>query len=228
MYTSVFLPVKARSTRLNNKNFMKFLGNQSLLQLKTRQILACGLIDELVISTDAREAVLTQLDQIDDHRLRIEERGSHLCRDDTSIEALSTHAGEITSYQQVIWTHVTSPLFSEESYVNHITAYRALQSSYDSAVSVRSYHDFVLFRDKPLNFDEPRNRWPRTQDLEPISIINNAFFLTDRNLLLEGRRLGETPMLIEAGLRESVDIDTEEDFYLARSLAISSTSRSSK
>ena len=59
---------------------------------------------------------------------------------------------------------------------------------------------------------------PRTQDIKPIYIETSAFYLFSKELFLTtSRRIGYNPF-VELDYKESIDIDTKDDFELAKKL----------
>lgn len=117
--------------------------------------------------------------------------------------------------------HITSP-FLLPSTMNE--CFEALKSPYDSVATVNVVRNFVyrsqLLPDKslkhiPVNFD-PRET-PRTQDMEPLFVLNHAcFVLTKATFFQHKSKVGMNPKFIETKFPENWDIDYPEDLTLAQ------------
>lgn len=215
---SVFLPVKGTSRRVENKNFRPFVRGMSLLQLKLLQLQKLENVTQIVVSTDAPELVSEQSALLGVARLQILNRESELCSDSTRISDLCTHAGTVCDSDLILWTHVTSPFFDENSYSSIILEFSSYRPKFDSVVSISEIQNFMLRDGVPQNFSLDPDRWSRTQDLEPVQFVNSAAFLVERDRLLAGSRVGVRPLFSKTGKREGLDIDDFEDFEMAQEL----------
>ena len=60
----------------------------------------------------------------------------------------------------------------------------------------------------------------RTQDLPPIYEENSNIYVFSKELIAQGKRIGQRPLLFEMNPLEAVDIDEENDFVIAELLQI--------
>ena len=75
---------------------------------------------------------------------------------------------------------------------------------------------------KWLSHNRSLNKWPRTQDLDKIYYLNNAAFITKREVYIKLKdRIGKNPLLFENSYvsYEVFDIDDKKDFnYFTKNL----------
>ena len=64
-----------------------------------------------------------------------------------------------------------------------------------------------------LSHNVKKKKWPRTQDLEKINIINSAAFISSKEIYKKNKdRLDNNPLPIISRATLSFDIDTFQDF----------------
>ena len=82
-----------------------------------------------------------------------------------------------------------SPKFNHNDYLEFIDKFfkiRKKRPSSRSAFSADIIQKFVLnYKDKWVSHDYKRKKWPRTQDLKPLYVINSAAFLSLRDVYLK-------------------------------------------
>ena len=82
---------------------------------------------------------------------------------------------------------------------------------------VERLQEFLWKDGKPFNYS--LTKVPRTQDLEPIYCETSGFFIYTKELMLmEHRRVGHKPYLVEITKIEATDIDEPEDFKIANAI----------
>jgi N-acylneuraminate cytidylyltransferase len=222
MSLTIFIPVRRGSERVSEKNTRNFAGIEGgLLELKLNQLKNLELADEIVVSTNDKKCwEIASGFQKQMKNLKLVERPDELGKSETSLSDLIRHVAEITSAEEILWTHVTSPFCDAEKYTEAIKKYREIKiSGFDSLISGRKYREFLLDkRSGELVNNLTGFAWPRTQDLADWFEINNAIFIASREDYLKGNRTGESPFLIEFDKISSLDIDNEEDFKIAEAV----------
>ncbi|MDB5687655.1 MAG: acylneuraminate cytidylyltransferase, partial [Rhizorhabdus sp.] len=194
-----------------------------LVGIKLQQLVACKRIDEIVLSTND-EAVIAIGEQWLDRaegRLRIDRRPDHLCASSTSTDEVIAYVPTIIPEGDVVWTHVTSPFFDSDDYVDAIDIYEAALNAgtHDSLMGVTKMHGFIWNDQGPITYDRAVEKWPRTQTLTPLFEVNSAIFIAPISVYKDqADRIGQTPLLHDVGKAKTVDIDWEEDFEIAQSL----------
>ena len=70
-----------------------------------------------------------------------------------------------------------------------------------------------------INNKNKANKWPNTQDLEPLYEINHAFYINSRkNYINMKDRIGLKPSIYICDGIKSIDIDWPNDFKMAQEL----------
>lgn len=220
---SVFLPVRAGSERVKNKNTRPFANySKGLLELKIKQLLAIKGIKEIVVSTNDIKCLEIALEfQQTNNLIRIDNRPDFLACSNTSLVDLVKYVPKIIKSEHVLWTHVTSPFINTEDYNAAINTYlKALFEGFDSLMSVVRFKNFLWDKDKNDIINRVNNeRWPRTQDLKDLYEIDSGIFIAHRNIYINKcDRVGQKPYLFENDKLKAFDIDWEADFKIAEAL----------
>lgn len=221
MKISAFLPCRAGSERVPHKNTRTFAGVEGgLLKIKLQQLIACKAIDTIILSTNDDE-VIQLAKTISSDKIRIDRRPEHLATSSTSTDDLVKYVPTIISEGAVLWTHVTSPFIDGKIYEEAIDAYRDALSKgeNDSLMSVTALRTFIWNKEGAVNYDRNKEKWPRTQTIEPLYEINSGIFLADIDIYKNLQdRIGQKPFLFENNDIDSFDIDWEEDFFIAEAI----------
>lgn len=225
MKLSIVLPIREGSQRTKNKNIKPFTEDgRSLTELKVMELLKIKNVDEIVITSNYEEAIKQSKEIAQNNpKLKIDIRPEHLCQSTTLVKDLIDYMPTICSGEHILWLHVTSPFVLAEDYEDAIEKYfQALKNGYDSIMSVTEHKQFLWSDTKKriINTNDTVNKWPRTQDLEPLYEINHAFYIKSRELFLnnEGRIIGNNPYLYILEGEKTIDIDWEKDFIFAQKI----------
>lgn len=220
--TAIFLPCRAGSTRVPEKNTRPFAGvEDGLLGVKLAQLAQVRGVDQVIVdSNDARV-----LEIATDHRARwsghgelvVLSRPDALGRSETTTDALIAYALDVVDAEVMLWTHVTSPLAGSQVYEDALAAYRGRDPArHDSLMTVTPIHGFLWREGAPLNYARAPVRWPRTQDIEAVWEVNSAVFIVATALGRQlGDRVGARPLLHPMSKIASLDVDWMDDFNLA-------------
>lgn len=221
MKISVFLPCRAGSERVPHKNTRTFAGIEGgLLKIKLQQLIACNTIDTIVLSTNDEE-VIQLAETLSSDKIKIDRRPEHLATSSTSTDDLVKYVPTIISEGAVLWTHVTSPFIDGKIYEEAINVYKDALSKVenDSLMSVTALRTFIWNKEGAVNYDRNKEKWPRTQTIEPLYEINSGIFLADIDIYRNLQdRIGQKPFLFENNDIDSFDIDWEEDFFIAEAI----------
>jgi CMP-N-acetylneuraminic acid synthetase len=219
---SFFLPTRMGSQRVKNKNTRKFSRFEGgVFELKLLQLRESKKIQEIIISTNDPECIqIAEKARLIDNRIKIIERPNHLCLDETNLEDLIEYVSTLTELDHILWGHATTPMVDSQVYDEAISCYfKEIKNGYDSLVGVSKIQNFILNNSGEIINNTSDQKWPRTQDLEPIFEINHAVFLTSKKIYRSDKnRLGSFPKLFVIDKIISCDIDWEEDFLMAESL----------
>ncbi|PKG43431.1 acylneuraminate cytidylyltransferase family protein [Psychroflexus sp. MES1-P1E] len=221
---SVFLPTRAMSERVKNKNTRIFAGIEGgLLKVKLVQLLDCSCIDEVILSTNDRDSIEVARKFKDHRKLKVIERPEQLALSTTNLMDLVNYVPKVCDSNHILWTHVTSPLVNTADYTNAVKTYfKILEQGFDSLMSVKEIQNFIWSKEqnKVVNKkQDDEKKWPRTQDLNKIYEVNSAIFMASKEVYMtEQDRIGKKPFLLTQNQIKSTDVDWEEDFKLAEIL----------
>ena len=219
---SIFIPIRKGSKRIKNKN-IKPLPNYNLgltelkiLQIKKLQKLLKNMSEinklETVVSTDCPK-IKKYIKNF--NWIRLINRDSSSAQDD-SLSKLIKHASKVCNQDYILWTHVTSPNFCESDYIEFVKKFLKLKkkTNSQSGFSADTIQKFLLNnKGKWISHNIKKKKWPRTQDLKPIYVINSAAFISSRNVYIKyNDRLCKKPIPIKSKINSGFDIDTSEDF----------------
>ena len=120
-----------------------------------------------------------------------------------------------------VMTHTTNPLLSKETISSCINEYilKKKLSNYDSLFTVNAIQTrFYTKNGKPINHN-PKKLIP-TQELDKIYEENsNLYILSKESFLSTSSRIGKNPILFETPKNEAIDIDTNDEWEMAESMA---------
>ena len=221
---SCFIPCRAGSERVPRKNIttigrFKF----GLLQIKLNQVLACKKIDDVIISTNDDE-ILSYVYKLQktNNNLIIDERANELCSSSTSTDELIEYVPSLVESGSVLWTHVTSPFLTANSYDLLITKFLNLGVEFDSLMTVSKIQNFLWNKNHPTNYNRDFEKWPRTQTIDPLYEITSGAFIASIDKYKETHdRIGTSPYLYVSDKFESLDVDWPEDFEFVSTLIAS-------
>lgn len=220
---TAIVPCRHGSRRVPNKNTRPFGSfEHGLLELKLKQLDAVVGIDEIFVTTndpvvidiaESLRAILTK-------PVIIDRRPDEYASDD-SLQGLVGYLSAAVDTDVIAWTHVTSPLFGPALYESALSDYHQTvgANTADSLMAVDVAQTFALRSGRWISHDVNVKRWPRTQDLEKIFLVNSALFVIARPLMAELQdRVGRQPLLFETPSLHGFDIDWEDDFTLGVTL----------
>lgn len=214
----IFLPMRAGSQRVKNKNLRPFAGfKHGLFELKIKQLIKAN-IGEIIVSTNQDE-IINYIDQSGFTNVRIDIRPENLCTNQTTTDDLIEYVSTLFDNKTILWTHVTSPFLDELFYKSAINTFRNCTKEKDSLVSVNKIQSFLWDDNGPINYNRSDVKWPWTQSINPIFEINSGVFIADSSVYKQmNDRIGENPVLFEVNTLQGIDIDWEEDFITAEKI----------
>ena len=219
MKIDIFLPCRSSSIRIKNKNIKKFSNIKfGLFELKLSQLMLVKGIQNIIVSTNDKK-ILNYLKKKIIKKLIIDKRPDYLCSSKVSTDELVKYVPNIIKSDHILWTHVTSPFFQSKDYENAIKVYKKNIKRNDSLMGVTKIQDFIYDTKKPINFNKRKEKWPPTQSLRKLFVVNNSIFLTSkRNYINLNDRIGKNPFLLEIKKIKSFDVDWPEDFKIAENI----------
>jgi CMP-N-acetylneuraminic acid synthetase len=214
------LPMKANSSRVPGKNFRNLV-DKPLFRWILDSLLEIPEVERVVINTDAR-SILDEKGLPDTERLIVRNRIESLVGDEVSMNRIIQDDIDSIDSEAYLMTHTTNPLIRPSTISK---AYRQYQSSLgvsDSLFTVNRFQTrFYRENGQAVNHD-PKKLIP-TQDLEPWYEENSCLYFFSRSSFMSANaRIGSSPSMMETPKLESIDIDEEEDWQLAETLAFQS------
>ena len=180
---NVFLPMRAGSERVPEKNTRSFAGiTGGLCEIKLRQLLRCTVIDKIFVSTNDTK-VINISKSFGSQKIKIIRRPDILASSSASTDDLIKYVSEIMPEGHIMWTHVTSPFIGSETYSRIIEAYFKNLHLYDSLMTVTKLQKFIWNNVEPINYDVTIEKWPRTQTIEPLWEVNSGAFIATKNFI---------------------------------------------
>jgi len=219
---NVFLPMRAGSERVPNKNTKTFSGVEGgLCRIKIEQLIKCNHIDTILVSTNDPEVVrITNL--FNSKKIRIAIRPDELASSSASTDDLIRYVPEVMPDGHILWTHVTSPFISSSNYSEVIEKYLYNLRHFDSLMTVTKVQKFIWNESEPVNYNRNLEKWPKTQTIEPLWEVNSGVFLTKKNIYQTNNdRIGDKPYLFELSDDIAFDIDWLPDYKIAEALYFS-------
>jgi CMP-N-acetylneuraminic acid synthetase len=203
------------SERIPGKNYRRF-GDKPLFHHILNSLIACGLVDQIVIDTDS-PAIASDVKQ-NFPAVTLLERPEHLRAGTVPMNDVLAWDISQTEADLYLQTHSTNPLLKSETIRRAIEQFLAHHPSYDSLFSVTRLQ--VRLWDQ---LARAVNHNPaillRTQDLPPTYEENsNLYLFTRTSFERAGNRIGERPLMLDIDRLEAVDIDEEIDFRMAEFL----------
>lgn len=201
------VPMKLNNTRLPQKNTKSFTNGKPLCYYILNTLLKIKKIDEVYVYC-SNENIKEYIPE----GVKFLKRSASLDTDKTSMnEVLKAFADDVFADIYVM-THTTAPFISAESIEKGLDA--VLSGMNDSSFAAKKLQDFLWKNGTPFNYS--LENIPRTQDLDPLYEETSGFYIYERYVINElGRRIGQSPFIVEVNEIEAVDIDEKEDFEIA-------------
>lgn len=214
---TALLPMKGHSERVPNKNIRLFSG-KPLFRWTLDALTASEVLQEVVINTDSPE-IKNLAEGLP--KVRIIDRPYNLRGDFVPMNDIINHDLTIAASDHILQTHSTNPLMKSETIDKAIELYFKSLDEHDSLFSVTPWQcRFYTAAGKAVNHNPAELL--RTQDLPPLYEENSCLYIFSKKSFREagGRRIGLKPILFPMSRLEAVDIDEEDDFVLAETLAM--------
>ncbi|MBC8012039.1 MAG: acylneuraminate cytidylyltransferase family protein [Burkholderiales bacterium] len=211
--------MKAHSARVSGKNFRPF-ADKPLFRWILDSLLALPEISQVVINTDAR-AILASNGLVDSDRVLIRDRRPEICGDFVSMNLVIADDLAAVPADTYLMTHTTNPLLRASTIHAALAAFHAARDAgqVDSLFTVNRFQTRFYRADGSAVNHDPK-KLIRTQDLEPWFEENSNLYLFDRaSFALTQARIGARPMMFETPRIESADIDDQEGWEIAETLA---------
>ena len=214
------IPARAGSKRIKNKNLIK-INKVPLFNYTLRSALKTKKIKKIIITTNIKKLI-----KKNSKKIFYVERPKYLCKDNSSTESAMLHALKTfnnkkdTIIKNIILLQPTSPFRDHQDIINSINKFE--KGKYNSLLSVYESKFFLwTLRKKrsflPLNYNLKKR--VRGQNMKNFFIENGAIFIFKyKNFLKYKNRLFKPIGYSKMSKKNSLEIDSREDFLLAKSL----------
>lgn len=209
------LPMRGGSERVPNKN-LRGLAGAPLYSYILQTLTGLDFPDVVYVDTDS-DAIASDVESrfptVSVHR-----RPDTLGTGDTPMTAVIHDFLNNHNFENVLQVHSTSPFLSVETLSLAYREFTALEDC-DSVFGVTKVQARLWTSElAPINHDP--QVLERTQDLQPVFLENSAFYFFQSTVLREtGQRIGTAPRAFSVKSLEAIDIDSEEDFSFAQTVA---------
>ena len=157
-----------------------------------------------------------------DYGVEAHRRETYYASSEATNSEFHGHIGEVTETDTIFLAPVCSPFVSVESHEKAIDYY--LNNDFDSVTSVTEVKNHLWLDGKPLNYD--LNNVPNSQDLPDVIKLNYGITIIDRDVMRNEKRVvGNKPGFYKLNEIQSIDIDTEFDFFIAEQVYWKNNSR---
>lgn len=225
----VIIPIKHISERVPEKNYRDFNG-QPLFTIILKTILDSKLIDKIIIDTNSPIVKDIIKKEFSDTIIDIYDRPEHLHCGKTPVNILLENVISSLNldFDYFIQTHATNPLLSTKTFDEAIETFLMKEKDgYDSLFSVKKWQTrlYSLNNNNVNAINHNPNELLPTQELEPLYEENSCIYIFKKNILFDRHhRIGYKPYIYIMNDIESTDIDTEDNFILAKSLYLNQIS----
>ena len=218
MKTIAVVPVKTISERVESKNFREFHNGKSLFDLLIEKLIDSKVFDEIYVSSNSKKLQ----DKTSELGIKYIFRDDKFCNNSISWSDVVAHVAESIPEDPtstLAWCHTTSPTFNR--YKDAVKKYLELKDkgTHDGLMTVEKSSEFILSEKlQPLNFAwGPWHKY--SQYLESYYYMSNTLFISSIKIMIEHKYMvSKNPYLYKLKPYESIDIDNEYDFELAKIL----------
>lgn len=211
------LPMKGISERVPGKN-LKLFDGKPLYHRVLNSLLESDKISDVYINTDCPKISFDTKANFK-NRVHIIKRPEKLQGNYVSMNKIIKHDTSKFTNTHFLQTHSTNPFLSKKTIEGAIEMYfRNLENdSADSLFSVTKVQKRFYTSDcRPLNHNP---EMLVTQHLEPIFEENSCFYIfSNKSFMAAQSRIGKSPKMYHMSQRESLDIDTPDDFIIAETI----------
>jgi len=209
------IPARGGSKGIPRKN-VRMLAGKPLIAYSIKTALSSKYVDDVVLSSDDKEII--EIAKI--FGANIIKRPKHLAEDDVPLDPVIFHAllhsekEKGIDYNYIISMQPTSPLLRHETLDKAII--EIIDSNSDALIGVRDETHLYWTKKKDEFFPLYEERLNR-QYLDPI-YKETGFFISKRKIITKDSRIGGKVCIFEIPFEESIDIDTNIDWWIIENL----------
>lgn len=210
------IPARGNSKGIRKKN-LRFLNGKPLIEYAIKTVLGSSYIDRVIISTEDNEIkkFVERFNVL--VRVRpIELTADNITLDPVVYDAISWYESNYNiDVDTIVTVQPTSPLLTSQTLDRAIEHF--LSKGYDSLISTVDDTHLFWRKDGKKVFPDYKERLNR-QWLPKRLKETGAFIICKRRILNSGSRIGGKIGVFEVPFEESIDIDSDIDWFLCSSL----------
>lgn len=210
MKVAATIPIKSNSTRVKNKNF-KLLGDKPLYRYIIDNCIKAQCFDDIYVDTDS-EDIKKYCRQ---NKIKWIDRIPALTLDSANgNDVFHYDIDNIDHYDFYFQLYATAPFLKPVTIRNCVDKLTH-SSKHDSILTATEEYGWFWYKDQPVNYQP--NILPRSQDSTPVIKETTGLYGISKPAYIRYKsRVGATPYFyIIRDRKESIDLDTYEDFVLA-------------
>ena len=221
-FTLGIITARGGSKGIKDQNITPLSG-KPLIHYTIEAALVANVVNDVVLSTDSQKIADFALDAGLECR---DLRPDHLATDEAKSQDVIAY--EIDKYEEqkgrqvdtILLLQPTTPLRTASDIDSAYAIFdNAEQKSLISCYNADFVHPRIMYEQENghlIPFMEVGHEIVRRQQMRSVYVRNGAIYLTNRAYFAETKRLVcDTPVLYEMPRERSVNIDIEEDLYLA-------------
>jgi CMP-N-acetylneuraminic acid synthetase len=200
------------SSRVQNKNLRDFHG-KPLFHVILETLKNSQYIDQIIVNTPSQKII----DGCNDLNVKTHRRPDWLDAVNTNeANAIIDYDLSLLPFDYYIQTHSTNPLLTEKTIDKSIQIFFENMDSHDSLFTVTPFKK-RFYKSDFSSINHNHDSLKPTQEIEPVLMENSCIYIfSKKSFLNKKNRIGSKPYVYEMNFFESIDIDTEEDFKLAK------------
>ena len=213
MYNVAFIPVRAGSKSIKNKNIT--LVNNKPLIYWTVSVANASNLDKVFVSTDSDE-IKSVVESFGLEKVEVIGRSKESSSDNATSETALIEFAQNYEFDNVVFMQATSPL-TQTSDINGALK-KFLNSDKKSLISTIKRHQFLWdTKGTPMNYAP--NKRPRRQEWDGYYIENGAFYISSRKEILKtGCRITTPVDFWEMSEQNIFEIDEPKDIEIIEKL----------
>jgi len=208
MRVVAIIPIKKNSKRVKGKNFKKIRG-KPLYYFLLKKLKKCN-FDSVYVDTDSNEIRKFCFKNNINYIKRLPKQA----KDNANGNDLLNYHAKLIKADLYFQLFITAPLLKVSS-INSCIKILKKNKKVDSIMTVKKFFSWFWFNNKPINYNP--KILPRSQDARPIIQESTGLYGIKRKALLKKKcRIGDKPYFFEVSNKESLDLDTKQDFKILK------------
>lgn len=208
--------MKENSQRLPNKNVKVFCGKPLFCHIIETLLKVDG-INKIYIDTDSQKIATSINAYLCNNRIIIMSRPKHLIGNHITANSLIKGMLDRIEGDDFLQTHVTNPLLTVTSINEAINLYKS--SDNDSLFAVTK-HSSPFYSNEGIPINHDPQIIEQSQNATAIYEDNSNLYIFSRKSFNKFGRIGNNPIMFVTSKIESIDINTKEDWKLAKALKL--------